>query len=89
MGFQMPAAQHLGGTPRFHRFRSRLQDEELAGEAIFGPFDVHGRGLAAAGAVVGLDAAGPTGQLQDLVVRDGKAGPIGWIDRQGAGVAEA
>jgi hypothetical protein len=38
---------------------------------------------------VGLDAAGPTGQLQDFVVRDGKAGPIGWIDSQGAGVAEA
>ena len=89
VGFQMPAAQHLGGTPRFHRFRSRLQDEELAGEAIFGPFDVHGRGLAAAGAVVGLDAAGPTGQLQGLVVRDGKAGPIGRIDSQGAGVAQS
>ena len=45
--------------------------------AVLGPLDVHRGRLAALGAVVVLDQAGPAGQRQDLVVADGKARPVG------------
>ena len=58
---------------RLDRLRPGLDDEQLAGTAVLGPFDVHRRRLAALLAVVVLDDAGPARQRQDLVVADGEA----------------
>ena len=55
-----------------HGFRTCLDDEELAGDAVLGPFQIHGHGLAALGGVVVLDDAGPAGELQRLVIGDGE-----------------
>ncbi len=45
-----------------HGFGSRLDDEDLAGLAIFGPLHVHGA------PIVGLDRAGPAGEREDILI---------------------
>ena len=59
--------------PRLHGLGPRLDDEQFAGAAVLGPFDVHRRPAPALGGVVVFDDAGPARELQDLVVGNGKA----------------
>ena len=51
---------------RFDRFRTCLEDEYLTAVTIFRPLNVHGT------AVVFLDGNGMMGQLQYLLIIDGK-----------------
>ena len=78
MGLQVPAAQHRLLLPRLHGFRTGLEDEQLACEAIFCPLDVHRRGGATLSAVVTLDLAGPAGQGEALVIAEGEAVALGF-----------
>ena len=66
---------------RVHRLRTRLHEEQFAGQAVFGPFHVH------RAAVVVLHDHGPAAQLHDLRVGQHERLPLafGGVDRAGAG----
>ena len=61
-----------------HRFRPGLKDEQLAADAIFGPFQVHRRLGAPLGAVVPLHQHRPTGELERLLIAERIALLIGY-----------
>ena len=49
-----------------HRFRTSLQDVDLAVNTIFAPFDIHRT------AIVLFNDRGKLGQFDHIIVRDGK-----------------
>ncbi len=59
-----------------HGLGSRLHNKQLAGQAIFGPLNIHRRGLTMPGRVVVFDGDGPACQLQHLFIGQTEARPV-------------
>ena len=70
VGIQPPRLQHGLAALGLHRFRPGLKDEQLAADAILGPFQVHRRLDAPLGAVVPLHQHRPPGELEGLLVTE-------------------
>ena len=60
-----------------HRLRAGLHNEQLAGQAVFGPFHVHGCRTTVFGAVMVLNQTGPAGQRENVVIGQDVAGALG------------
>src|SRR6267142_861081 len=58
-------------------FRTSLQDEELSGVPIFGPFDIHRSRSSGPLGIMLLDGASPAGEFQDFVVAQTTALALG------------
>src|SRR3546814_14231764 len=71
---ELVATQHVDRRARLHGFRTRLQDVQLAVDAILAPLDVHRP------AVVLLDDAGLAGEGFDFGVGQREAVALLWRD---------
>ena len=60
-----------------HGLRPGLDDEKLSGQAVLGPFDVHGLVGTGLGRIVGLDGHRHAGQVQDFRVGHHQSAPVG------------
>ena len=68
--------EHRVGLARLHGLGPRLDHEQLAGDPVLGPLDVHRALAALAGGVVRLDQAAPAGEGEDVVIAEREPRPI-------------
>ncbi len=64
--------QYLSGPLRLHRFGAGLQNEKLACDPILGEFDIHRCRMPAGLGIVPFNLHRPPGQLQNIIVQQGK-----------------
>src|SRR5690606_329824 len=73
---QVVTLQHRSAALSMHRFRPRLHQEELTRLTVLRPFHIHRRRSPVVTRVVVLDRAGPTGEGENLLVREHTLRPL-------------